>query len=86
MPCKEIPLRELSIPRVLARQRAHHGDKTFLHEQGCAQRSVERTAPQLPELPVSMNQKIDKFRLKQRMEAGLSSTWDRERAGIVPVR
>jgi len=47
---------------------------------------VPRYVEFLAELPVTMNQKIEKFRLKQRVEAGLSSTWDRERAGIVLAR
>ena len=29
------------------------------------------------------NKKIEKFRLKQAMEAGLEKVWDQEKAGIV---
>ena len=38
------------------------------------------------ELPTTMNQKIEKFKLKAAMEAGLASTWDREQHGIVLQR
>ena len=38
------------------------------------------------ELPTTVNQKIEKFRLKASMEGQLSSVWDRERHGIVLKR
>jgi carnitine-CoA ligase len=38
------------------------------------------------ELPVTVNQKVEKFKLRQELEADLSKAWDRERAGIVLAR
>jgi len=38
------------------------------------------------QLPTTMNQKVEKFRLRQTMEAALDEVWDRERAGIVLAR
>jgi crotonobetaine/carnitine-CoA ligase len=38
------------------------------------------------ELPVTVNQKVEKFKLRQDLEADLSKAWDRERAGIVLAR
>jgi crotonobetaine/carnitine-CoA ligase len=40
----------------------------------------------LAELPATTNQKIEKFRLRQRMEGALDAVWDREKAGIVLQR
>jgi len=40
----------------------------------------------VPELPTTMNQKVEKFRLRESMEAALDDVWDRERAGIVLAR
>ena len=34
------------------------------------------------ELPTTVNQKVEKFRLRQELERGLSSAWDREAAGV----
>ncbi|MDB5826690.1 MAG: AMP-binding enzyme family protein 23 [Variovorax sp.] len=47
---------------------------------------VPRYVESLSELPATTNQKIEKFKLKQRMEAALDTVWDRERAGIVLQR
>ena len=47
---------------------------------------VPRYLEFLPELPTTVNQKVEKFRLKQAMEAGLDTVWDREKAGIVLKR
>jgi crotonobetaine/carnitine-CoA ligase len=47
---------------------------------------VPRYLEFLPELPVTVNQKVEKFRLKQRMEADPAAVWDREKAGIVLAR
>ncbi|VTU36497.1 Long-chain-fatty-acid--CoA ligase [Variovorax sp. PBS-H4] len=47
---------------------------------------VPRYIQVLPELPTTTNQKIEKFKLKQDMEAALGSVWDREQAGIVLKR
>ena len=47
---------------------------------------VPRFVELLPELPATVNQKIEKFRLKQRMEADPAAVWDREKAGIVLAR
>ena len=47
---------------------------------------VPRYIELLAELPTTVNQKVEKFRLKQLMEAGLDKVWDRERAGIVLKR
>lgn len=38
------------------------------------------------ELPTTVNQKVEKFRLKQEFESNLSSVWDREASGIVLAR
>ncbi|OUM00128.1 AMP-binding protein [Variovorax sp. JS1663] len=37
-------------------------------------------------LPTTMSQKVEKFRLRQELEAGLSQAWDREAAGVVLAR
>ena len=47
---------------------------------------VPRYIEFLPELPTTVNQKVEKFRLRQAMEAGLDKVWDREQAGIVLKR
>ena len=47
---------------------------------------VPRYIQVLPELPTTVNQKIEKFRLKQAMEASLAQVWDREKSGIVLKR
>ncbi|MCW5653801.1 AMP-binding protein [Hydrogenophaga sp.] len=47
---------------------------------------VPRYVQILPELPITVNQKVEKFRLKQGMEAALDTVWDRERSGIVLER
>jgi crotonobetaine/carnitine-CoA ligase len=47
---------------------------------------VPRYLEFLPELPVTVNQKVEKFRLKQRMDADPAAVWDREKAGIVLAR
>jgi crotonobetaine/carnitine-CoA ligase len=47
---------------------------------------VPRYVQLLAELPVTVNQKVEKFRLKEAMEASLGSVWDRERSGIVLER
>jgi crotonobetaine/carnitine-CoA ligase len=47
---------------------------------------VPRFVEFLPELPVTVNLKVEKFRLKARMEADTQAVWDRERAGIVLAR
>ena len=47
---------------------------------------VPRYIEFLPELPSTTNQKIEKFKLKQAMEAGLDKVWDREKSGIVLKR
>ncbi len=47
---------------------------------------VPRYVQLLPELPVTVNQKVEKFRLKERMEAALDTVWDREGSGIVLER
>lgn len=47
---------------------------------------VPRYVQLLPELPITVNQKVEKFRLKQAMEAALDSVWDRERSGTVLER
>ncbi|MEY4651777.1 MAG: hypothetical protein RI884_358 [Pseudomonadota bacterium] len=44
---------------------------------------VPRYLELLPELPTTTNQKIEKFRLKQAMEAALSQVWDREASGMI---
>ncbi|MGI4813099.1 MAG: AMP-binding protein [Janthinobacterium lividum] len=38
------------------------------------------------ELPMTVNQKVEKFKLKKDFEAGELDIWDREKAGIVLVR
>ncbi len=38
------------------------------------------------ELPTTVNQKVEKFRLRESMEAALDEVWDRERAGILLAR
>ena len=47
---------------------------------------VPRYIELLTELPTTVNQKVEKFRLKQLMEAGLDKVWDREKSGIVLKR
>lgn len=47
---------------------------------------VPRYIELLAELPTTVNQKVEKFRLKQLMEVGLDKVWDREKAGIVLKR
>jgi crotonobetaine/carnitine-CoA ligase len=47
---------------------------------------VPRYIEVLPELPATTNQKIEKFKLRQRMEGALDTVWDREKAGIVLQR
>jgi len=47
---------------------------------------VPRFVEFLADLPVTVNQKVEKFRLKSRMEADTQAVWDRERAGIVLER
>ena len=47
---------------------------------------VPRYLQVLQELPTTTNQKIEKFRLKQDMEASIDSVWDREKTGIVLKR
>jgi crotonobetaine/carnitine-CoA ligase len=47
---------------------------------------VPRYLQFLPQLPVTVNQKVEKFRLKERIEADPGSAWDRERAGVVLAR
>ena len=50
---------------------------------------VPRYIEMLSELPITVNQKVEKFRLKQRMENALDSpdrAWDREKAGIILKR
>jgi crotonobetaine/carnitine-CoA ligase len=47
---------------------------------------VPRYVEVLAELPATTNQKIEKFRLRQRMEGALDAVWDREKAGIVLQR
>jgi crotonobetaine/carnitine-CoA ligase len=47
---------------------------------------VPRYVEMLVELPTTVNQKVEKFRLKQRMEGALGTVWDRDRAGIVLAR
>jgi crotonobetaine/carnitine-CoA ligase len=37
-------------------------------------------------LPTTVNQKVEKFRLRQALEADLSQAWDREAAGVVLAR
>ncbi|MDA7418999.1 AMP-binding protein [Xenophilus arseniciresistens] len=37
-------------------------------------------------LPTTMSQKVEKFKLRQELEAGLSQAWDREAAGVVLAR
>jgi crotonobetaine/carnitine-CoA ligase len=37
-------------------------------------------------LPTTMSQKVEKFRLRQQLEADLAQAWDREAAGIVLAR
>jgi len=38
------------------------------------------------ELPTTVNQKVEKFRLRQELEGALSQAWDREAAGVVLAR
>ena len=38
------------------------------------------------ELPTTVNQKVEKFRLRESMEAALDEVWDRERVGILLAR
>ena len=38
------------------------------------------------ELPTTVNQKVEKFRLRNELEADLSTAWDREAAGVVLSR
>jgi crotonobetaine/carnitine-CoA ligase len=38
------------------------------------------------ELPRTMSQKVEKYKLRQAAEARLTELWDRERAGIVLQR
>ena len=56
----------------------------------CAQNMAYFMVPRFvriaAELPTTMNQKVEKFRLKAAMEAQLSSAWDRELHGIVLKR
>ncbi|MEO8296864.1 MAG: AMP-binding protein [Burkholderiales bacterium] len=47
---------------------------------------VPRYVQVLAELPMTINQKVEKFKLKQAMETALDAVWDRERAGIVLKR
>ena len=47
---------------------------------------VPRYLQFLPELPITVNQKVEKFRLKARLEAEPGLAWDREKAGIVLAR
>ena len=37
-------------------------------------------------LPTTMSQKVEKFKLRRELEAGLSQAWDREAAGVVLAR
>ncbi|MGE0097413.1 MAG: AMP-binding protein [Hydrogenophaga sp.] len=43
---------------------------------------VPRYIQFLAELPTTVNQKVEKFRLRQALERDLSSAWDREAAGV----
>jgi len=43
---------------------------------------VPRYIQLLPELPTTVNQKVEKFKLKQALDADVSQAWDREQAGI----
>jgi crotonobetaine/carnitine-CoA ligase len=43
---------------------------------------VPRYIQLLPKLPTTVNQKVEKFRRKQALEADVSQAWDREKAGI----
>jgi crotonobetaine/carnitine-CoA ligase len=47
---------------------------------------VPRYLEFLPELPTTTNQKVEKFRLKQAMDADPGKAWDREKSGIVLKR
>jgi crotonobetaine/carnitine-CoA ligase len=38
------------------------------------------------ELPTTMSQKVEKFKLRQELEGALSLAWDREAAGVVLQR
>lgn len=38
------------------------------------------------EMPATLSQKIEKYKLRQRAEANLSALWDRERAGVAVTR
>lgn len=56
----------------------------------CAQNMAYFMVPRflriVAELPTTMNQKVEKFRLKAAMESALDSVWDREQHGIVLKR
>ena len=56
----------------------------------CAQNMAYFMVPRFlriaDELPTTMNQKIEKFKLKAAMEGALATVWDRERHGIVLKR
>ena len=47
---------------------------------------VPRYVQFLAALPVTENQKVEKFRLKEKMESELAAVWDREKAGVVLER
>jgi carnitine-CoA ligase len=38
------------------------------------------------DMPCTLSQKIEKYKLRQRAEANLPALWDRERAGIAVTR
>jgi crotonobetaine/carnitine-CoA ligase len=47
---------------------------------------VPRYVEFLPQLPKTMTEKIEKYRLKQDAQARLSEIWDREKSGFVVKR
>jgi crotonobetaine/carnitine-CoA ligase len=38
------------------------------------------------ELPTTMSQKVEKFKLRKDLEADIAQAWDREAAGVVVAR
>jgi len=47
---------------------------------------VPRYVEFMPQLPKTMTEKIEKYKLKQDAQVRLSEIWDREKSGIVVKR
>jgi len=47
---------------------------------------VPRYVEIVAELPKTMTEKVEKYKLKESAEGRLASVWDREKAGIVVKR